>query len=1468
MKFFSAIGGKKDRSTRSAARSKSNGRSVVQPEIRNIISNKRTERAISHGKDNNNGCPVNKNRSVSNSVSAGSWVNQEVDETAVAQSRNQRFPLSTTSDPWSQATWPEEDDGFFFKPRNQAINSTEWVVPADLTDHWQGRFTDSWDGVGSREHPIAVEEDPLRTRESDILARQQRQHGQRSSGFEQQVASRSTFETAVTHHSISMSHSAQHRLYSSDTVVSEEYDVFPQASGFLLKRPTSPAIQTEVSGLTNPSFFQNKKIITLAPRTVDPFNISPFAADRFDTSSDPETMEIFADPFAEHFHNHIIVSEGHLADDPALDCVDVTSDEDDDGVRRQEVVKQEMVRHRRQSRAEPKPESHRTRSPSPSAFHSKRVADTSPARRRKSDSPLRNSSFTMVGTSRNSNAHRFSPRSSPVPTSPLIKSRATPASPIVPKPPEPRLDRFRGQDHGKIMAARRGLFNQRNVPSRTSEAMEPPLVKKSIHHRSEPSGILAASLLESDSVTKQRYAPERLSSVGSDIRRLRSTLRRNGRTSLESAVRGHSTAISFDENDPMQRAGLRLLSAAVIPVQCMVRKHLALREALTRMWAIVMIQACARRWFVQSNMKIKHDAASRIQALYRAGVQRDHLLLQQCCAIEIQRHVRGLLATLDVYEKIYNITLIQTAVRKFLAMNQAMDRMVSIIQIQSVVRTFLVRKELAGKRAAATKIQTSYRSFIGRFNYQLDLLDIIIIQSVWRRRKAQKLANAKRSEREYKAAVAIQTQWRSYDCTMNYLHFLADVLIAQSAVRRWKARRVANTLRHRHAITLQAGVRMWFCKTKLRRLQSAVMIQKVWRGFVAYADYMFAIADVVIIQSVARRWLAIRRRRVMQEQQRQDAGVTIQRYWRRFVAETEYLIMKYEHRAATLVQAQWRRFWHFSNFIISLDSAMTIQSTFRGYQAKQRYGSILSGVVAIQHAVRAFQLRQAQRVSRSAKEILYPRVDENRAACVIQTRWRGATVRRLCVDYLACRLIQAQFRGHVIRTAYKKGREAFLTYLAARKIQTFWRRHLAKQRLDLESLAASKIQAVLRGNGERASHSSDNILTAVSPLGEGQVANSTAIQKTWRAYLVRKAYGQFTAARLIQASWRAYVVRIAYKEYLAASKIQAVVRGYLIRFCFWKRAAARIIQRYARAYLCTKPFHKYAAARTIQRSWRGYSVRSTYRDQIVGSARRNLACIKIQRQSRRFFTEMKYLEVIGSVIVVQTVARKYLALKEYENRRVLKRILEQARSIIAGDNPDFEVLVRQQERENAARKIQRFFLWVKAEVDREIRHQKKRLQRKLKRRQKRCKRDDEEDALLENVFSNVAASPSNKNRPPGQSTPHDFVKATNDPHMIAVPEEYRGVAFMRQGQLTKHRGTKSKQSRHEDGETVSSEVSSTYYYKMPPPRVHRLKRSELDEDFCLEEAWIDTEIQNARERRQADRAQRKSSKPSKTSRRR
>jgi len=73
-----------------------------------------------------------------------------------------------------------------------------------------------------------------------------------------------------------------------------------------------------------------------------------------------------------------------------------------------------------------------------------------------------------------------------------------------------------------------------------------------------------------------------------------------------------------------------------------------------------------RRWFVMAQLDRERAAAIKMQALYWAGVVRDQFLLEQCCAIEIQRHVRGLLVTLEVYEKSYKITLLQSAIRRYL----------------------------------------------------------------------------------------------------------------------------------------------------------------------------------------------------------------------------------------------------------------------------------------------------------------------------------------------------------------------------------------------------------------------------------------------------------------------------------------------------------------------------------------------------------------------------------------------------------------------------------------------------------------------------------------------------------------------------------------------------------------------------------------------------------------------------------
>jgi hypothetical protein len=44
-------------------------------------------------------------------------------------------------------------------------------------------------------------------------------------------------------------------------------------------------------------------------------------------------------------------------------------------------------------------------------------------------------------------------------------------------------------------------------------------------------------------------------------------------------------------------------------------------------------------------------------------------------------------------------------------------------------------------------------------------------------------------------------------------------------------------------------------RKRLKRLRAAITIQTTWHGFICYADFMFVISDVILMQSVARRWL-------------------------------------------------------------------------------------------------------------------------------------------------------------------------------------------------------------------------------------------------------------------------------------------------------------------------------------------------------------------------------------------------------------------------------------------------------------------------------------------------------------------------------------------------------------------------------------------------------------------------------------
>ena len=144
------------------------------------------------------------------------------------------------------------------------------------------------------------------------------------------------------------------------------------------------------------------------------------------------------------------------------------------------------------------------------------------------------------------------------------------------------------------------------------------------------------------------------------------------------------------------------------------------------------------------------------------------------------------------------------------------------------------------------------------------------------------------------AATKIQSHWRAYDCTMNYLHTMADVLIVQSVVRRWLSIRFVNEYRaelmNLMAITIQKFVRGWKAQSDLKAYKSARKIQKIWRGFQTYTDYLFTIADIIIVQRTMRQWLACRRVNEMRRIRDNHAAVCIQKIWRGYSSHMNMIL--------------------------------------------------------------------------------------------------------------------------------------------------------------------------------------------------------------------------------------------------------------------------------------------------------------------------------------------------------------------------------------------------------------------------------------------------------------------------------------------------------------------------------------------------------------------------------------------------
>jgi abnormal spindle-like microcephaly-associated protein len=513
----------------------------------------------------------------------------------------------------------------------------------------------------------------------------------------------------------------------------------------------------------------------------------------------------------------------------------------------------------------------------------------------------------------------------------------------------------------------------------------------------------------------------------------------------------------------------------ILLVQTVIRRQSALRLSKSRRKAVAAIQSFGRIVLAKNILKQKsmQRAACQMQKIARGSLARAELNRLASSTLRIQTIWRMFQVKSTYRLTIRKVILAQSTTRRLLAKKSTHLRHASLLTlqgfgrvilakctlsvlkakqrafvvrtasstgIQAVYRGWKARKVLEQQITAATIIQREWMCFTAFLQYQSDLMDIIIVQSIVRRRQARALATKK----------------------------CAAILTVQVAARRWlaltraKARFAKMVARMRFrsaaAIKLQAAFRCYMARALLRKHKAATKIQKTWRCFTGHVDYLLAILDVMTIQRCARQYILKCRtaravpgitamqslyRAHIQERSYQQrrralikvqacsrghlvrralyhdhiAATTIQRFARGFLDRIDIEIRNF---AAADIQRVWRGFLGRVDTLFRLVMILRVQTTARRFLASRMVGQIRR-VAEVDRRHRTHSVRIIQRCFRR----YVVSVNLSRAACKIQKAMRAFCAKmRFEKLNASVVLIQGLFRGkHVRQRRTRKVRE-------------------------------------------------------------------------------------------------------------------------------------------------------------------------------------------------------------------------------------------------------------------------------------------------------------------------------------------------------------------------------------------------------------------------------------------------------------
>ncbi|KAL3803883.1 hypothetical protein HJC23_004045 [Cyclotella cryptica] len=186
-----------------------------------------------------------------------------------------------------------------------------------------------------------------------------------------------------------------------------------------------------------------------------------------------------------------------------------------------------------------------------------------------------------------------------------------------------------------------------------------------------------------------------------------------------------------------------------------------------------------------SHQDKENVCATLIQAQWRRYQNFKAFRCMVSSAIKVQSFIRCKLQVSKYKQQRRKLIALQSSLRRYLAVSKYRHAIFSVARIQSVWRQKrLMRSEMSKTLHGMTSMQSPVQRWLARASNVSKRASVILIQNAWRGRSQRvKFLNT------WKATICIQSYFRMKKQQRNYRLISSNVILVQSVIRGWFARR-------------------------------------------------------------------------------------------------------------------------------------------------------------------------------------------------------------------------------------------------------------------------------------------------------------------------------------------------------------------------------------------------------------------------------------------------------------------------------------------------------------------------------------------------------------------------------------------------------------------------------------------------------------------------------------------------------